>query len=115
MRTWLSALVIAIGLVALIFLDTMMVGMNTNMVKNATDSLMGHAQMHALGFRDEHEVNLTINNLDESLVQLREHPDLTFLSQRVLTQAMLSSSGGGEPVFTLGIDPAEEQPAFQIR
>ena len=108
MRTWLSALVIAIGLVALIFLDTMMVGMNTNMVKNATDSLMGHAQMHALGFRDEHEVNLTINNLDESLVQLREHPDLTFLSQRVLTQAMLSSAGGGEPVFTLGIDPAAE-------
>ena len=62
-RTWLSALVIAIGLVALIFIDTMMVGMTTNMVKNATDSLMGHAQMHALGFRDEYDVKLLTERL----------------------------------------------------
>ena len=107
-RTWLSALVIAIGLVALIFIDTVMVGMTTNMVKNATDSLMGHAQMHALGFRDEYDVKLTIKNLDETLEQLRKDPELTVLSQRVMTQAMLSSSGGGEPVLSLGVDPTEE-------
>ena len=108
-RTWLSALVIAIGLVAMIFMDTMMVGMNTNMVKNATDSLMGHAQMHALGFRDEQDVKLTINDLDQALLQLEKHPDLKARSLRIVTQSMLSSSGGGEPVFLLGVDPEEEQ------
>ncbi len=108
-RTWLSALVIAIGLVAMIFIDTMMVGMNTNMVKNATDSLMGHAQMHALGFRDEQDVKLTINDLDQALLQLEKHPDLKARSLRIVTQSMLSSSGGGEPVFSLGVDPEEEQ------
>ena len=108
-RTWLSALVIAIGLVAMIFMDTMMVGMNTNMVKNATDSLMGHAQMHALGFRDEQDVKLTINDLDQALLQLEKHPDLKARSLRIVTQSMLSSSGGGEPVFSLGVDPEEEQ------
>ena len=108
-RTLLSALVIAIGLVAMIFMDTMMVGMNTNMVKNATDSLMGHAQMHALSFRDEQDVKLTINNLDQALLQLEKHPDLKARSLRILTQSMLSSSGGGEPVLSLGVDPEEEQ------
>jgi len=108
-RTWLSALVIAIGLVAMIFMDTMMVGMSTNMVKNATDSLMGHAQMHALGFRDEQDVKLTINDLDQALLQLEKHPDLKARSLRIVTQSMLSSSGGGEPVFSLGVDPEEEQ------
>ena len=108
-RTYLSALVIAIGLVAMIFMDTMMVGMNTNMVKNATDSLMGHAQMHALGFRDEQDVKLTINDLDQALLQLEKHPDLKARSLRIVTQSMLSSSGGGEPVFSLGVDPEEEQ------
>ena len=108
-RTWLSTLVIAIGLVAMIFMDTMMVGMNTNMVKNATDSLMGHAQMHALGFRDEQDVKLTINDLDQALLQLEKHPDLKARSLRIVTQSMLSSSGGGEPVFSLGVDPEEEQ------
>ena len=108
-RTWLSALVISIGLVAMIFMDTMMVGMNTNMVKNATDSLMGHAQMHALGFRDEQDVKLTINDLDQALLQLEKHPDLKARSLRIVTQSMLSSSGGGEPVLSLGVDPEEEQ------
>jgi len=108
-RTWLSALVIAIGLVAMIFMDTMMVGMNTNMVKNATDSLMGHAQMHALGFRDEQDVKLTINDLDQALLQLEKHPDLKAHSLRIVTQSMLTSSGGEEPVLSLGVDPEEEQ------
>jgi len=108
-RTLLSVLVIAIGLVAMIFMDTMMVGMNTNMVKNATDSLMGHAQMHALGFRDEQDVKLTINDLDQALLQLDKHPDLKARSLRIVTQSMLSSSGGGEPVLSLGVDPEEEQ------
>ncbi len=108
-RTWLSTLVIAIGLVAMIFMDTMMVGMNTNMVKNATDSLMGHAQMHALGFRDEQDVKLTINDLDQALLQLEKHPDLKARSLRIVTQSMLTSSGGGEPVLSLGVDPEEEQ------
>jgi len=108
-RTWLSTLVIAIGLVAMIFMDTMMVGMNTNMVKNATDSLMGHAQMHALSFRDEQDVKLTINDLDQALLQLEKHPDLKARSLRIVTQSMLTSSGGGEPVLSLGVDPEEEQ------
>ncbi|MBC8257650.1 MAG: ABC transporter permease [SAR324 cluster bacterium] len=108
-RTWLSSLVIAIGLVAMIFMDTMMVGMNANMVKNATDSLMGHAQVHALGFRDEQDVKLTINDLEKTLLQLEKHPDLKARSMRIVTQSMLSSAGGGEPVLSLGIDPEEER------
>ena len=108
-RTWLSATVIAIGLMALIFVDTMVEGMSVNMVKNATDTIMGHAQMHAQGFRDEYDVKLTINNLDVMLMDLKDHPDLKDMSMRVVTYSMLSSAEGVEPILTLGIDPEEEK------
>ena len=108
-RTWLSATVIAIGLMALIFVDTMVEGMSVNMVKNATDTIMGHAQIHAQGFRDEYDVKLTINNLDVMLTHLKDHSDLKDMSMRVVTYSMLSSAEGVEPILTLGIDPEEEK------
>ena len=108
-RTWLSATVIAIGLMALIFVDTMVEGMSVNMVKNATDTIMGHAQIHAQGFRDEYDVKLTINNLDVMLTDLKDHSDLKDMSMRVVTYSMLSSAEGVEPILTLGIDPEEEK------
>ena len=108
-RTWLSATVIAIGLMALIFVDTMVEGMSVNMVKNATDTIMGHAQIHAQGFRDEYDVKLTINNLDVMLTNLKDHSDLKDMSMRVVTYSMLSSAEGVEPILTLGIDPEEEK------
>ncbi len=108
-RTALTSLVIAIGLLAMVFTDTMFVGMNTNMVKNATNSMLGHAQMHAKGFRDEQDVKLTLNDLDQALANLDSHPHLAARSLRVITHAMLSSSGGVEPVLSLGVDPQQEQ------
>ena len=91
-RTWLSGTVIAFGLMALIFVDTMVEGMSINMVKNATDTLMGHAQIHAQGFRDEYDVKLTINNLDVMLTHLKDYSNLKDMSMRVVTYSMLSSA-----------------------
>ncbi|HIP64567.1 MAG TPA: ABC transporter permease [Deltaproteobacteria bacterium] len=47
--------------------------------------------------------------MDQALLQLEKHPDLKARSLRIVTQSMLSSSGGGEPVLSLGVDPEEEQ------
>ena len=52
-RTLLSSFVIAFGLAALVFVDGLMEGMTVNMVRNATDSFLGHAQLllELLGLR----------------------------------------------------------------
>ena len=69
-RTLLSSFVIAFGLAALVFVDGLMEGMTVNMVRNATDSFLGHAQLHRKGFRDELDLKRTIVNLEQRLEQL---------------------------------------------
>ena len=108
-RTLLSSFIIAFGLVALVFVDGLMEGMTVNMVKNATETFLGHAQLHRKGFRDEMDIKRTIAELDERLRLLQKHPDLEHWSARVVSQGMLSSSGGAEPVLVLGVDPQQER------
>ncbi len=109
-RTLLSGLVIAFGLASLVFVDGIMVGMSTNMIKNATDTLLGQAQLHRRGFRDEMDVKLSISGLGAILDTIKRHPDMDHWSARVVTQAILSSSEGAEPVMVLGVDPSREKP-----
>ena len=108
-RTLLSSFVIAFGLAALVFVDGLMEGMMVNMVRNATDSFLGHAQLHRKGFRDELDLKRTIVNLDQRLEQLLMHPDLEHWSPRVLSQGMLASPAGAEPVLIIGVDPQYER------
>ena len=108
-RTLLSSFVIAFGLSALVFVDGLMEGMTVNMVRNATDTFLGHAQLHRQGFRDELDVKRTIADLDQRIASLEQHPDLERWSKRVLSQGMLASSAGAEPVLVIGVDPKRER------
>ena len=53
-----------IGLAALIFVDAFWMGMEQNMIKTATASFLGEAQIHREGFRGEREVSLIIRALE---------------------------------------------------
>ena len=73
-RTLIAATAIGIGLAALIFIDAFMIGMKENMIRTATASFLGEAQIHRQGFRDEQEISLTIQALDEVTANLAEEP-----------------------------------------
>ncbi|MCP4584016.1 MAG: hypothetical protein GY839_20585, partial [candidate division Zixibacteria bacterium] len=64
-RTFIAGTAIGIGLAAMILSDAFMIGMNENLIKSATKSFLGEAQIHQNEFRDTFEVEKTINNLDD--------------------------------------------------
>ncbi len=49
-RTALASLAIGVGLAGLIFTDALMIGMVESMIRTATDTFLGHGQVHAEGF-----------------------------------------------------------------
>ncbi|GIX06064.1 MAG: lipoprotein transporter subunit LolE [Candidatus Poribacteria bacterium] len=113
-RTLLSSLAIALGLAALIFTDGLIRGMVADMVRLATDLMLGHAQIHAEGFRQEMELERTVREGTTLLRHLEEHPSVAHVAPRVVAFGMISSPSNVASVTVYGIDPRREPPLSQV-
>ncbi len=113
-RTIIAATAIGIGLAALIFLDALMIGMADNMVRTATASFLGDAQIHRAGFRDVQEVSLTIQALDEVTNGLAEEGIVEHFTQRVLAPGMITSPANVSAIALVGVHPPTEKFLSQI-
>ena len=113
-RTALASLAIGIGLAALIFTDALIIGMTESMIRTATDTLLGHAQIHALGFRSTQEVERTINDLPAVISRLKADPDIQSFTQRIQAFTMLSSASNTGSVVLYGIAPEDERAISRI-
>ena len=113
-RTVLSGLAVGIGLASLIFINGLLVGMLNSMVMAATDSFMGQGQIHAQGFRDTIEVELTINGLDSILEGLGQNTHVKGVAPRTIAQGMLTSTADVISVAAYGIDPEKEKVISQL-
>ena len=113
-RTFIAAVAIGIGLAALIFVDAFMIGMKENMIRTATASFLGEAQIHREGFRDEQEVSLTIQALDEVTANLAKEDIVEYFTQRTLTSGMITSPANVSAINLVGIRPSTEKFLSQI-
>ncbi len=108
-RTILASLAIGIGLAALIFTDGLMIGMSDSIIRTATDTFMGHGQIHADGFRSTHEVERVVRGLPQIVERLTADPDVKRISLRVQTHGILASPANSGTVLLYGIDPRLER------
>ena len=113
-RTIIAATAIGIGLTALIFVDALMIGMKENMIRTATGSFLGDAQIHREGFRDEQEVSLTIEALDEVTENLEKEDSVEHWTQRTLASGMITSPANVSAISLVGIHPPSEKFLSQI-
>ncbi len=113
-RTIIAATAIGIGLTALIFVDAFMIGMKENMIRTATGSFLGDAQIHREGFRDEQEVSLTIEALDEVTENLEKEDSVKHWTQRTLASGMITSPANVSAISLVGIHPLSEKFLSQI-
>ena len=113
-RTLIASIAIGIGLAALIFMDALMIGMAENMVRTATASFLGDAQIHRVGFRDAQEVSLTIQALDEVTTGLAQEEIVEHFTQRVLASGMVTSPANVSAIVLVGVHPPTEQFLSQI-
>ena len=113
-RTLIAATAIGIGLAALIFVDALMIGMADNMVRTATASFLGDAQIHRVGFRDAQEVSLTIQALDEVTEGLAKEGIVEHFTQRTFVPGMITSPANVSAIALVGVHPPTEKLLSQI-
>ncbi len=108
-RTIIAATAIGIGLTALIFIDAFMIGMEETMIRTATASFLGDAQIHREGFRDEQEASMTIQALDAVTASLAEETIVQHFTQRVLVSGMITSPANVSAIHLVGVHPPTEK------
>lgn len=113
-RTFLSGLAIGIGLASLIFTDALMIGTLDSMIRTATDTFLGHAQIHATGFRETYETEKTIHNIDKVIAGLQSEDAVKNFSVRTQAFSMITSPANVSSIILYGIDPAREKALSKI-
>ena len=108
-RTIIASTAMGIGLAALIFVDAFWMGMEENMIRTATASFLGDAQIHREGFRDAGEVSLTIQALDELTADLTEEAIVERFTQRTLASGMITSPASVSAINLVGVYPPTER------
>ncbi len=108
-RTFIAGTAIGIGLTALIFIDAFVIGMSETMIRTATSSFLGDAQIHREGFRDEQEASLTIQEVDKVTASLAEETIVQHFTQRVLVTGMITSPANVSAINLVGVHPPTEK------
>lgn len=108
-RTLLSGLAVGIGLASMMFVHALFTGMIDSMIRTATDTFLGHGQIHAEGFTDTYEVERTIHGSEKVMEELAAEKDLVLFTPRTISYTMLSSAGGVKGVMLYGIAPSTEK------
>ena len=108
-RTLIAATAIGIGLTALIFVDAFVIGMAETMIRTATASFLGEAQIHREGFQDEQEASMTIQALEEVTASLAEEAIVQHATQRVLVSGMITSPANVSAINLVGVHPPTEK------
>jgi ABC-type lipoprotein release transport system permease subunit len=113
-RTFLTGLIIGIGLAAMIFVDAYIVGMKDSMISSATSSFLGQAQIHRRGFQDSQDAGLTIARADQVIRQLQEDPHVEAFSERTLSYGTVSAAADIASAVVYGIDPQQEKALSKV-
>ncbi len=113
-RTIIASIAIGIGLAALIFVDALMIGMTQNMIKTATASFLGDAQIHRKGYQDEQELSLTIQELDKVTAKLAKEAIVHYFTRRTFSLGMITSPANVSAVNLIGVQPSTERYLSQI-
>ena len=112
-RTILTAILISFSLMALIMADGLILGMKDLLVSSLTKNLVGEAQLHRMGFRDNFDVDLYFTGTDDLVADLRGRPEVTEVASRVLSGGMVSSSYNVATGMVFGIDAEAEAEALK--
>jgi ABC-type lipoprotein release transport system permease subunit len=113
-RTFIAGTAIALGLASIMFTDALMIGMKRVMIRSATDSFLGDAQIHREGFRLTQEVEKTINNLSTVTAGLNKEEDVEYFSLRTISFGMITSPANVNSVLFIGVNPETEKNLSQI-
>ena len=116
-RTLLTALLIMLGVMALLLFVAAAGSFKQTMIGSITDSMLGHLQIHRKGYTqsiDNLPLNMSLQPNAVSKIEniLKADPDIAAYSLRVKVGAMFSNFTENTSIRLNGIDPAAEDAAL---
>ena len=115
-RTLLTALLIMLGVLALLLFVAAAGSFKQTMIGSITDSMLGHLQVHRKGYTQSIDnlplnLNLQPNAVGKIELALKADPDVAAYSLRVKLGAMFSNFTENTSIRLNGVDPAAEDAA----
>lgn len=107
-RTFLTGLIIGIGLASIMFTDAIVVGMKENMIRSVTSSFLGDAQIHREGFQEAYDSEKTVEKYAELQKMLKKDQNIERFTERVACFGTISSPSDINSIMLYGIDPEKE-------
>ena len=113
-RTFLTGLIIGIGLASIMFTDAIVVGMKENMINSVTSSFLGDAQIHYAGFQDSYDAEKTVAGRDRLVSALETDAAVAGYTERTASFGTISSPSDINSIILYGIDPQRERNISRI-
>lgn len=107
-RTFLVIFMIASSLWGLLLMQGIYDGMTQQMINNAIRSDSSQLCVFAKGFRNQKDINLSINNLKEIESFLNNEPNVKSYISRVVTSGLAATAKYSKNIAIYGIDAKDE-------
>jgi putative ABC transport system permease protein len=114
-RTFLTCLLLACSLIALVLTDGVMRGMMDLMVETTTRTFAGEAQAHKKGFRDSFDVDLYIEDISIVANKLEADVAIEAYTIRTMSGAMMSSADNMAGGLLWGVDGEREAKVSKLK
>jgi ABC-type lipoprotein release transport system permease subunit len=110
-RSLITALGVGAAFLILIVLIGLLGGVREQLLRNGTELILGHLQIHHAEYLPDRHVADTIATTDgrgELLAGLAQQPDIRALAPRVHADGLIASEAASAGARVLGVDPARE-------
>jgi ABC-type lipoprotein release transport system permease subunit len=107
-RTALAVAAIAVGQLAFLATAGLVSGYVEQFFNSVTGPMLGHIQIHQPGWREDRSTDLTLDDVSETLEDVRRDPNVANASARVFSPALAALTEEGFMGLVVGIDPDAE-------
>lgn len=105
---------VTIGIFAGIFAVGLMNGTMEQRVDAAINKEISHIQINREGFRDNYDLNLTLDSLPELDQSIRVTPGVEAVTNRMVVNAIAHTATKSTGIQLVGIDPEQEKKVFNL-
>ena len=110
-RTLIALGAIVLAQSAVLLIDGLLGGYSDAMIDAVTGPMIGHVQIHAPKWRQERDMERTIDHVGKALHTLREVEGVKQASARLYAPALVALGQQGFVGMVLGLDPVQESGA----
>ena len=107
-RTGLALAAIGLSVTLVLAYDSILRGYGNWMLETITGPVLGHAQVHAVGWRNDRAMDRTLTGVSRLVASLAQDAAVESVTPRVYAPALAALAEEGFAVIAIGIDPRAE-------